>query len=227
VYLWVWPYLTRNPSPTSAAVPPDLAAVQGHVAAGQQALAEGHFRVARRRLALAIDLQRRQRSLLPPAEQRRLVQMHRQADLLSGLLSTSLQEVLQHGLRVRDEEEWQEQFDDYRGRAVLFDDVVRRDAAGRPTLAVYTVAAGGVPARVALEDLTLLHRLPLDPPRRMLFGGRLDRVVREEGGAWIVHFQPDSGVLVTDPGAAAACWPAPLGDDVLEVLKRQEEWLAP
>lgn len=228
VYLWLWSYLTpRNASPSSAAVPSGLAAVREHLAAGQQALADGHFRVAHRRLLRAVELQHGLGSPLPPAEQRRLVQLHRQADLLATLLGPSLQEVLQHGLRVRDEEEWQAQLADYRGRTVLFDDVVRRDAAGRPALAHYAVAAGGVPARVALEDVALLQRLPLDPPRRMLFGARLDRVVREEGGALVVHFQSDSGVLLTDPGAAAACLPAPLGQDVLEVLQRQEKWLAP
>jgi hypothetical protein len=227
VYLWLWTYLTpRNPSPSATPVSSPLAAVREHLAAGQQALAEGHFRKARRLLLRALELQGRG-SPLPPAEQRLLVQLHRQADLLAALMGPSLQEVLQHGLRVRDEEEWQAQLADYRGRAVLFDDVVRHDAAGRPALAAYTVAAGGVPARVALEDVALLQRLPLDPPRRMLFGARLDRVVREEGGAWVVHFQPDSGVLLTDPGAAAACLPAPLGDDVLEVLQRQQEWLVP
>jgi hypothetical protein len=179
--------------------------------------------VARRRLARAVEWHRS----LPPAEQRRLVQLHRQADLLADLLNLTLAEVLQQGLRVHDDVEWQAQFADHRGRAVVFDDVVRRDAAGRPVFATVQVTAGGVQARSALEDLRLLQRLPLDTPQRLLFGARLERCGREEGGAWVIRFQPESGVLLTDPGAAAACCPAPLGDDVLEVLKRQEEWLKP
>jgi hypothetical protein len=83
-----------------------------------------------------------------------------------------------------------------------------------------------VSARVALEDLTLWRRVPLAPPRRLLFGARLRRLGREAGGVWVVRFQPDSGVLLTDPGAAAACCPAPLDPDLLEVLQRQQEYVA-
>ncbi len=225
LYLGLWPYLTRTPPPASSPVS-NTDFIREQMAAGAEALAAGNYRVARGRLALAVQLYEQHRGL-PPAEQRRLVQLHRQADLLAGLLSLSPAEVLQQGLRVRDEEEWQAQFADHRGRAVIFDDVVRRDAAGRPVLATCTVAAGGVQARLALEDVGLLKRLPLDTPVRLLFGARLERCAREEGGVWVIHFQPDSGVLLTDPGAAAACCPAPLGDDLLEVLKRQEEWLNP
>jgi hypothetical protein len=221
LYLGMWPFLKRE-QPATAAVPRE-AEVRELITAGAQALGEGNFRVARRRLARAVEWHRS----LPPAEQRRLVQLHRQADLLADLLNLTLAEVLQQGLRVHDDVEWQAQFADHRGRAVVFDDVVRRDAAGRPVFATVQVTAGGVQARSALEDLRLLQRLPLDTPQRLLFGARLERCGREEGGAWVIRFQPESGVLLTDPGAAAACCPAPLGDDVLEVLKRQEEWLKP
>ncbi len=225
LYLGLRPYLSRQRAQDASEESP-IAAIREDMAAGRQALADGNFRTAQRRLANAFALHERHRGL-PPPEQRRLIQLHRQADLLANLLSLSLQEVLHQGLRVRDEEEWQAQFADYRGRAVVFDDVVRRDAAGRPVLATCTVAAGTVQARVALEDLGLLRRLPLEEPVRLLFGARLDRCAREEGGVWVIRFQPDSGVLLTDPDIAAACCPAPLDDDLLEVVKRQEKWLNP
>jgi hypothetical protein len=191
--------------------------------AGREALAAGNFRRARTLLEQAVRLRQREADGLSPAEQRRLAQLYRQADLLANLLHLSLEEVLQQGLRLRDEDEWQAQFADHRGRSVLFDDVVRRDDAGRPVLSGYVVEAGGVQARVALEDLEVLRHLPLDPPRRLLFGARLSGCAREEGGAWVVRFQPDSGVLLTDPGAAACC-PAPLDPALREVLRWQEEW---
>ena len=41
----------------------------------------------------------------------------------------------------------------------------------------------------------------------------------------VIRFEPDSGVLLTDPEATAACWPMPLERDVLRTLQRQDEWL--
>jgi hypothetical protein len=87
------------------------------------------------------------------------------------------------------------------------------------------VRAGEVEARVALEDLTLLRQLPLDPPRRWLFGVRLANCQREEGGVWVFRFEPESAVLLTDEAAAAACCPGPVDDELHEVLRRQDEWL--
>jgi hypothetical protein len=127
---------------------------------------------------------------------------------------------------VRRPDEWQDRFRaQHLGKAVVFDDVVGRDPAGRPALAVYRVGAGGEKARVALEDLRLLRRLPLDPPQRLVFGGRLASLEREDGGGWVFHFDPDSGVLLTDAGAVAACV-GPPDADLLEVLRRQQQWLA-
>jgi hypothetical protein len=60
----------------------------------------------------------------------------------------------------------------------------------------------------------------------VLFGARLAGCFREAGGGWVIHFEPESGVLLTDPGAAASCCPAPPGRELEEVLRRQEEWLS-
>jgi hypothetical protein len=78
---------------------------------------------------------------------------------------------------------------------------------------------------VALEDLTLLQHLPLDPPQRLLFGARLANLSREKGGRWVYRLQPESAVLLTEPDAVAACGLGPLDAETLEVLRRQEEWL--
>ena len=121
----------------------------------------------------------------------------------------------------------EEQFADrYRNRAVLFDDVVRRDAAGTHHLSVYEVRGPGEPARIDLGGLKVLESLPLERPQRMLFGARLAAVTREPPGQWVISFEPDSGVLLTDEAAAATCCPQPFDDDLRAVLKRQAEWTA-
>jgi hypothetical protein len=57
----------------------------------------------------------------------------------------------------------------------------------------------------------------------MLFGARLRDCTREEGGGWVIRFEPDSGVLLTDAEAAAAC--AALEPRLKETLRRQQRWL--
>jgi hypothetical protein len=67
--------------------------------------------------------------------------------------------------------------------------------------------------------------LPLEEPTRLLFGARLARVRRDTPSSWEVRFEPDSGVLLTDPGAAAVCCPF-LGEAELRaLLQRQAGWL--
>ena len=94
--------------------------------------------------------------------------------LLARLLHQSLEEIVEQGQMLRRPDEWQEQFKDYQGRAVLFEDVVRRDENGLFHLSVYQVRAGEEKAVVRL-DLDLLRRLPLDQPRRLLFGAAGER----------------------------------------------------
>jgi hypothetical protein len=195
------------------------------MADGQQALAEGKFRLALRELNGAVALRDKEPGLLTSAQHRRLNQLQRQGDLLARLCPRSLEEILHQASLVRDPEEWQAQFNDYRGKTILFDDLVGRDALGRPVLQFYVVHVHDETARVALEDLELLQHLALDPPVRMLFGARLARCGREKDGAWVVRFEPDSAVLLTDAGAAEACCPAPLDAGLHEVLRRQEGWL--
>ncbi len=226
-FLAVLPFLLRPANP--AATVPRLTAGQlnDRIDAGQRALADGTFNVAVRELNAAVELRDRQPDLLTPKQNRDLNQLQRQADLLVRLHSLPLQDVLKEAALTPGGEEWNGHFEKFhKGRTVLFDDVVRRDpATGQLGLACYEVWAGGAKAVVALDDLTILHGLPLDPPPRLIFGARLLSVAREKGGVWVVRFEPDSGVLLTDPNAAAACWPVPPDRDVLRTLQRQQEWL--
>jgi hypothetical protein len=192
---------------------------------GQKALAEGKVRIAADYLSAAQAALEHAPAALTHAERRRLAQLRREALLLADLLAEPLEDVLAHAaaLSELDEREWQAHFAArYRGKAVLFEDEVRREVNGAYQLLGYHLFVRGQPARLALADLRLLRALPLDRPQRLLFGARLADV-RPEAGAWVVHFEPDSGVLITDAGAAAAGpLPAPELD---EILRRQSAWL--
>jgi hypothetical protein len=243
--LWLWPLLAAiptlivvvgvyavllqslkpAPSPSAAVAAPDA---DVHVQAGRKALAAGKFRQAADELQQAVAVLESQADRRRGAEGRDVVQLHRQAALLADLLSESLGEVL-HLAATSHEEEWEGKFaQDYRTRAVVFDADVTRDGAGQYRLD-YVVRAGDEPARVELGDLKLLAALPRDRPPRLLFGARLASVSREPPGIWVVRFQPDSGVLLTDQGAVAASCPppieAPTDQELTDLLRRQKAWL--
>jgi hypothetical protein len=226
LFLLALPLLNRHAPKGQVEEMPPAERLAAATEAGQHALADGNYRLALRELNVALELRDRHPGLLAPADDRRLAQLQRQGDLLARLLNRSLLEIVQEAALVRDPGEWQARFDDdYRGRAVIFDDEVRRDGDGRPALGTYAVVVNKETVRLGLEDLKLLQALPLALPARMLFGARLAGCAREKGGGWVIRFEPESAVLLTDAGAAASCCPAPLGRELEEVLRRQEGWL--
>jgi hypothetical protein len=222
-FLIAWPWLSRwlaRPERVAA----EANRIQEHIAAGQRALAEGNFRVAQKALNVAITERDRQPQALTPEEHRQLNQLHRQADLLARLSTHSLEEILRQAALWPNPQEWQARFEDYKGRTIIFDDLVGRDPNNRPALRRYQVRYNGEVARLALEEVALFRDLPLDTPSRLLFGARLAWCGRGEGGIWLVKFEPDSGVLLTDPAAAQACSSVPL-DDLEPLLERQRKWI--
>lgn len=223
IFLAVKPYLRHSEREASSRA--SSQDIRARIAAGRRALGEGNVRLASHALGAALEEHARNPAALDREELHRLQQLHRQSDLLARLLDHSLEEILQQALLHRDDEEWRAKFEDYRGRGVIFDDVLRRDSGGRPMLASYVVQADEVKARLALEDLPLMRQLPLDSPRRWVFGVRLMSCRREEGGVWVIRFEPDSEVLLTDEEAATACCPGPLDADFRALLSRQKEWL--
>jgi hypothetical protein len=227
-FLAAAPFLGRSTPPIEEG-PPDVQALK---VAGRRALADGDSHLAVQTFQSILDNEQRHPELLAPQERQEVLQLYRQSDLLSRLSSRSVEEIVKEADLDRHDEEWKAHFNsDYKGKTVLFDDLVHFDhtplgnGRRRPVLARYRAVAGGKEIRLALEDLTVLQALPLERGRRLLFGAKLSAVERGQGGQWVVRFDPESGVLLTDRGAAEAVCPPPLGDDLVEVLKRQEEWL--
>jgi DNA-directed RNA polymerase subunit RPC12/RpoP len=216
IFMLVRPYLRRPGAPGD---------IQALVSEGESRLRQGNVFLALNEFNAALEQRNRHSNALSREEHHRLEQLWRQTDLLSRLLDQPLEDIVMQARQHRNDDEWRAKFEYYRGRTVVFDDVLRRDAEGRPVLGSYVVRADDIEARLALEELTLLGQLPLDTPRRWLFGARLAGCGREAGGGWVVHFEPDSGVLVSDEIAAAVCCPPPLDKELLAVLKRQDEWL--
>jgi len=199
------------------------------IMAGQEALGRGKFQTAIEELDAAQELRHRNPHALTPTQRRRLDQLHRQAALMADLLSESLEDILRQASELEGlgEHEWHAAFSErYHGKSVIFDAEVAWDAAVGYRLG-WDMFVRGARVRIELTDLRLLRALPLERPRRLLFGARLASAGLEAGGAWVVRFQPDSGVLITDAGVATACRLGQAPDPpLLDVLLRQQRWAA-
>jgi hypothetical protein len=222
--LWL-PHLLRWSEETPNLDSDPTAAIRAEVRAGQQALAAGNFQQALEKFEAGRLLRQQETGLLPGPESRALDQLHRQAALLADGSNDSLQEMLRQAAGL-DPREWQILFSKrYQGKAVIFDGWLRRDAAGQVQLLDYQVFVKDEQARLEWQDLQLLPSLPLQEPHRLLFGARLASVRREDRAEWVIRFEPASGVLLTDPGAAAAACLQPLDEGLEEVLRRQAGWV--
>lgn len=219
-FAWLLPSLIRQ-KPIPANPSGVVEEVRAHVMSAKRALAEGKYHQALKEIDAAKDLSDRTPNALDRYERSRFEQLHRQCDLLEHLLDLPLHEIVIQASSAP-EGEWPTRFADrYQNRSVLFDDLVRQDAFSQPMLSTYEVRLDDEKVRLAVDELTLLRRLPLEPPRRLFFGARLAKVSREPGG-WVIHFDPDSGVLLTDPDAALC---VPVDEELEKVLAWQEKWL--
>jgi hypothetical protein len=204
---------------------PGPKAISQRMTAGKKFLSQGKFHEAVKELEEALALRACYPEFLSASERKDLTQLHRQASLLADLLSQSLEEILFQASAEADEQEWQALFADrYKGKAIVFFAEVRRDVQANYLLD-YDFFVGEKRAHVELGNIQMLRTLPMDRPQRLLFGARLASVGPEAGGTWVIRFEPDSGVLLTDPGAVAACYSRPL-EGLDEVLQRQAAWIA-
>jgi hypothetical protein len=223
----VAPWIAGSDAPPAPAMPArtERAAFAFQLHAARQRLSEGSFRLARATLEQARQESGNEWRALPREQRQDWTQLQRQAAVLADLLAEPLEDVVRHASGVK-EAEWDAEFRQrYQGRAVVFDVVVQRLTEGGYRHN-YCLVNPHDEARLELGDLALLRRLPLDQPQRLVFGARLAGVGREAPGGWVVRLAPDSGVFLTDPGAAAACCPgfADLGTRAL--LEQQAAWAA-
>jgi hypothetical protein len=160
---------------------------------------------------------------LSAADRRTLLQVRRQAALLADFSAESLEAILRHAASLPDAE-WQATFHTrYQGKALVLDTEVVRDAEGHYHQG-WRLLLPNDEAHLDLTSLKLLEALPLQEAHRLIFGARLGRIRREPPGAWVIRFEPDSGVLLTDPEAAAHCCAALTDAESQAVLRRQRTW---
>ena len=110
----------------------------------------------------------------------------------------------------------------YRGQGTILDLVIRRDAAGSYT-AKFRRDGLNERVRLGLDDLALLKYLPLNDSRRVVLGGRLAELRRDDEGRALLRLEPGSGVLLTDPAVLKRCHASvvdPAGLEELATLQR-------
>jgi hypothetical protein len=203
-----------------------LAELQARLSQGKTSLAEGDFHSAAEEFAAALATASRHLGCGVTATQaREIEQFHRQAALLADLSSDSIEEIARQVDGLRDKEAQMVFARRFKGKAIVFYAEVRIDAAGR----YHVNYRAGHKAEIHLDltQLGLLQKLPLQDPCTLLFGARLGAMRRELTGSWLVSFEPKSGVLLTDPGAAAACCFGVSDERQLDrVLQKQAAWVA-
>jgi hypothetical protein len=201
---------------------------QTRIRKGEMALGNGDFLPAFLEFDAAQALLNRSSSHLAKNEKPRVRHLHEQAQLLADLLKDPLEEMLSF-LDSCNEQERPHRFQQhYRNNSVIFYDTVQRDATGQIHIGYRLVDRHGEEARLDLNHLELFRDLPLRDPQQLLFGARLESVQRGPvRGNWVISFRSDSGVLITNQGAARACCFQPLDPDQLdEVVRKQASWVA-
>jgi hypothetical protein len=173
---------------------------------------------------LAADELQTEPTELPPDQKRLWRQLKREASLYADLCTEPLEDILRHAATTP-EPEWQADFPRrFAGKTIIFDTIVQRTASGK--LRATYVFAGPERTNLEINALDLLRQLPLDQPRRVLFGARLAGIRLEAPGpSWVVRFEPDSGVLLTDATAAGLCCAALNEPDAIRILADQAKFL--
>jgi len=241
---WVWPVVAgsltlavssallvlllshlQSQRPTAPAPPIWSAAdVADRIESSRKAIASGDFKKAAEDLQAVRTMSGQQPDLLSAVEARRLAQLERQVALVADWPREPLEQILARVGKLNPRE-WEAVVRGYRGQTVLLDVNARRDPAGH-----YHVdskgPAGEVTLHLELQNLKVLQSLPLADPQRLLLAARLAEIRREGAGAYLVQFDPDSGVLLTDADVASKCVLQPLDESMHEVLRRQAAWAA-
>jgi hypothetical protein len=216
---------SKSPRVSPSALGTDAPDLAGQINKGKRALVDGSFQLAAEHLSAAATTARAHRQLLSRKDAAALFQLQREVDLLAELLPDPLEDIVRtlEGLEYG---EGQAVFQRrYPGKGVVFYSGMRRDPAG--TLHVdYRLEGSRKPMRLDLQTLEVFRGLPLEEPVDVLFGAKLSSIERDALGAWVIAFQPDSGVLFTDEEPALACCFQP-GDPtaLTATLRRQKSWI--
>jgi len=217
-------YLVTGKPSSGAGQAVSLADIEAPWERGRKALANGDFGKAARELDAANALADQHPKLLTSSAGRRLANVQQEAALLNRWARQPLDEALKEMAPLK-EERWQALMDLQRGKAFFFDVDVRRGADGTYHLEHHRPAAAQL-LKLDVQNLKLLHKLPLSDSRRLIFGARLADVRREPGPPYLTRLEPDSGVLLTEPEAASICCFQPVDASFQEVMDRQARWVA-
>lgn len=210
----------------AADLPPSIVRdrVEAEIAAGQKSLGDGDFARAVQAFDAALEMIGRNPAILPPKRARQVAQLRRQAGLMADWPGERLELDLARAAVLGDQD-WQTLANLRRGRTLIFDGILRRDATGqlrvnRPPPVV------GQTFRIPLSDLKLLKPLPLNEPTRVIFLARVARLQRQAPDVYAIDLDADSGALLTDKRVAKRCGYAILDPEVEGVLERQTHWVA-
>lgn len=192
---------------------------------GREALQAGSYELAKQELAQAMRLSASVPEYTPQSRLFvELQQEYRQAALLADLLAEPLGDIIRNAIGWSDAE-WAEVFRQrYAGKSIIFDDIIRRDSNRNHhhQLGISILNHSG---RIDLDKLQMLPALPLEQPRRLFFGLRLQAIVRDRDGTWRIEPVPESCVLFTDASFLSGL-SVSMDAELREVIKFQEERLA-
>jgi hypothetical protein len=205
--------------------PETVVNVENHIALAKRALAEGSFQSALDELAGAVRQTAVHPELLQQTSIEALLHLQRETELLTDLLTEPLEEMVRNleGLEYRESQAVFRRR--YFGKSVVFYTRLRRDPSGMLHID-YRLQGLRHPVRLDLQSLSLFKGIPLEEPVDVLFGVRLASAERNSLGEWVITFQQEGGVFITDEEPAFACCFQPPDPAALRlVLRRQANWL--
>jgi hypothetical protein len=209
-------FVQRPPAPEASAAD----RIETHVHDGKQALVDLDFKAALAAFQAARAVYEQQPSQARSAsEGRRLLQLLRQANVLANRVPKPLEQAPARWDKLEGEE-LEKVTAPYRDKFAVFDLEVIKDGANEIR---YRRRVGAELPQLRLGNVELIdHLASRNDFKRFLFAARLAQVGRDADDRLTVSFVPDSGVLITDPDVARACFPV-VDDEMRDVLERQRK----